>query len=85
MCQLGSLQLLVGATHYDDLTGKNVEQLMRKLLERADGAQVVLESMSMRLMKMEEGKMNLWQGTWTSEPGGRRSVVAGVEIIFLMT
>ena len=43
--------------HYDDLTEKNAEQLMRKLLERADGAQVVLESMSMRLMRMKEGKI----------------------------
>ena len=63
------------APHYDDLTEKNVEQLMRKLLERADGAQVVLESMSMRLGQIEKGKMNFGKEL------GRVSLVAAAQLL----
>ena len=40
-----------------DLTEENVEQLMRKLLKRADGAPAVLDSMSMRLELKKQGKL----------------------------
>ena len=48
---------------------------MRKLLERADGAQVVLESMSMRLEQMKKGKMTFGKEL------GRVSLVGATQLL----
>lgn len=59
----------------DGITEENIGKLMRKLLKREDGAEVVLENMSMRLECMKQEEMSFGKEL------GRVSLVASAQLL----